>query len=220
MNADRIARLYRWIEYATFGRALQRRRVALLPDVADARRVLVLGDGDGRFLEKLVKQNPRAHVDYVDLSGSMLELARARAGTGRVTYHLADALEIALPERGYDLIVTHFFLDCFDETGAARLVGRAARAACPHAQWMISEFRKTSWWAAWWLRVMYAFFGIATGLETRRLIDHHPLLARHGFRMMRSESAWRGLLTSQLWENGDPLSSPSEIEPRRRVPAR
>src|SRR5260370_31911916 len=110
MNGGRIAPLYRWIEYAAFGRALQRRRVALLPEVADARHVLVLGDGDGRFLEKLVHQNPRACVDYVDLSGRMLELARERVGTELVTYHQADALEIALPERGYDLIGTHFFL--------------------------------------------------------------------------------------------------------------
>jgi len=209
MNADRIARLYRWIEYATFGPALQRRRVAFLLEVADARRVLVLGDGDGRFLERLVKQNPRARFDYVDLSGRMLELARERAGTDRVTYHKADALEIALPERGYDLIVTHFFLDCFDEAAAARLVERAARAACPSARWLISEFRESSWWGALWLWVMYAFFGIATGLETRRLIDHHPLLLRHGFRVMHSESAWRGLLASELWArcgSGAPLA--------------
>lgn len=199
MNCNSIARLYRWIEYAAFGRALQRRRVAFLPEVADARRALVLGDGDGRFLEKLVKENPRAHFDYVDLSGRMLELARGRAGTGRVTYHRADALEFALPERGYDLIVTHFFLDCFNEAGAARLVERVARAACPKARWVISEFRESSWWAAVWLRLMYAFFGIATGLETQRLIDHHPLLARNGFRMVRAESAWRGLLASELW---------------------
>jgi ubiquinone/menaquinone biosynthesis C-methylase UbiE len=199
MNADRIARLYRWIEYATFGNTLQQRRTAFLTEVADARRVLVLGDGDGRFLEKLVKQNSRAHVDYVDLSGRMLDLARARAGTGRISYHQADALEIALPERGYDLIVTHFFLDCFDEAGAARLVERVSRAVCPHSRWLISEFRESSWWAAVWLRVMYAFFGIATGLDTRRLIYHPPLLARHGFRMMRTESAWRGLVTSELW---------------------
>lgn len=199
MNADRIARLYRWIEYAAFGGALQRRRVAFLPEVADARRVLVLGDGDGRFLKKLVEQNPQAHVDYVDLSGRMLELARGRAGTARVTYHQADALEIALPERGYDLIVTHFFLDCFEEAGAARLVERVARGACPNARWMISEFRESSRWAVVWLRLMYAFFGIATGLEIRRLIDHHPLLARHGFRMMRGESAWWGLMASELW---------------------
>jgi ubiquinone/menaquinone biosynthesis C-methylase UbiE len=203
MNADRIAPLYRWIEYAAFGRALQRRRVALLPEVADARRVLVLGDGDGRFLEKLVNQNPRACVDYVDLSGRMLELARKRVGTELVTYHQADALEIALPERGYDLIGTHFFLDCFDEAGAAALLERLTRAACPNARWLVSEFRRT-WWSSPLLASLYCFFRITTGLKTRRLIDHHPLLARLGFRMVQSESAWCGLLASELWARAAP----------------
>jgi ubiquinone/menaquinone biosynthesis C-methylase UbiE len=212
MNADRIARLYRWIEYATFGNALQQRRTAFLADVADARRILVLGDGDGRFLEKLVKQNPRARVDYVDLSGRMLEFARLRAGTDRVAYHQADALEITLPERGYDLIATHFFLDCLDEASAARLVERVTRAVCPHARWLISEFRRT-WWSSSLLAGLYCFFRITTGLKTRRLIDHHPLLARRGFRIMRAESAWRGLLTSELW-------ALEGAAPARRVTAR
>jgi ubiquinone/menaquinone biosynthesis C-methylase UbiE len=203
MNADRIAPLYRWIEYAAFGRALQRRRVALLPEVADARRVLVLGDGDGRFLEKLAHQNPRACVDYVDLSGRMLELARKRVGTELVTYHQADALEIALPERSYDLIGMHFFLDCFDEAGAAALVERLTRAACPNARWLVSEFRRT-WWSSPLLASLYCFFRITTGLKTRRLIDHHPLLARLGFRMVQSESAWCGLLASELWARAAP----------------
>jgi ubiquinone/menaquinone biosynthesis C-methylase UbiE len=198
MNCDSIARLYRWVEYAMFGSALQRRRVAFLPEVAGARRVLVLGDGDGRFLEKLVKQNPRAGFDYVDLSGRMLDLARGRAGTARVTYHQADALEIALPERGYDLVVTHFFLDCFAESGAARLVERVAHAACPRTRWLVSEFRRTRW-SPPVLAGLYLFFRITTGLKTRRLIDHHPLLAQQGFQMLRAESAWLGLLASELW---------------------
>jgi ubiquinone/menaquinone biosynthesis C-methylase UbiE len=198
MNCDSIARWYRWIEYAAFGGALQRRRVALLPEVTDARSVLVLGDGDGRFLEKLVERSPSAHVNYIDLSGRMLKLARARAGSGRVTYHQADALEIALPGRAYDLIVTHFFLDCFDETEAAQLVARVNRAACPHARWLVSEFRRT-WWSSPLLAGLYLFFRITTGLKTRCLIDHHPLLARHGFRIARAEHAWAGLLASELW---------------------
>ena len=203
MNADRIASLYRWLEFATFGNTLQQRRTAFLTEVSNARRVLVLGDGDGRFLEKLVEHNPRAHVDYIDLSGRMLDLARARAGTGRVTYHQADALEIPLPERAYDLIVTHFFLDCFDEPGAAALVERVTRAAYPHARWLVSEFRRTRW-SPPLLAALYLFFRITAGLKTRRLIDHHPLLARHGFRIARAESAWCGLLASELWSRTAP----------------
>ena len=48
--------------------------------VADARSVLILGDGDGRFTAEFVKRNPVAVVDSVDLSRRMLELAEGRIG--------------------------------------------------------------------------------------------------------------------------------------------
>ena len=73
VNFDPIARPYRWLEYLSFGRELERRRFRYLPEVKSARRALVLGDGDGRFLAALVRQGGEVSVDYVDLSARMLE---------------------------------------------------------------------------------------------------------------------------------------------------
>lgn len=204
MNCDRIARWYRWLEYAGFGRALQRRREAFLSDVADARRVLALGDGDGRALAALLASAPNTCVDYIDVSTRMLELARARAGAEHVNYRNADARTARFPAAEYDLIVTHFFLDCFDETELEPLIARLTDAAAPQARWLISEFRGNGWL----VRTLYLFFRIATGLRTRRLVDHHPLLKRHGFRLIRNEDAWNGLLASELWAS-DAVTSPN-----------
>lgn len=199
MNCDPIARWYRWLEYLGFGGALQDRRVAFLPHVADARRALVLGEGDGRFLVKLVDQNRGASIDYVDLSLKMLEIARHRAGSDRVAYHHADALKFPLPDSEYDLVCTHFFLDCLNPQDAATLVDRVARAARPDARWLVSEFQDRTEWARWIVQSLYFFFRWTTGLTTRRLIDHHPLLERAGFRLEHSETARAGLLVSELW---------------------
>jgi len=57
MNCDGIARWYRALEYLVFGRALERRRFEYLNDMADARHVLILGDGDGRFTAEFVRRN-------------------------------------------------------------------------------------------------------------------------------------------------------------------
>jgi SAM-dependent methyltransferase len=195
VNCDRIARWYRWLEYAGFGRALERRREAFLSDVSDARRVLALGDGDGRALKALLAAAPRACVDSIDVSARMLELAHARAGTEYVVYRCEDARTAPLPAAEYDLIVTHFFLDCFDETDLEPQIARLADAAAPQARWLVSEFRGNGWLVG----ALYFFFRVTTGLRTRRLVDHHPLLKRHGFRLMRCEHAWRGLLASEMW---------------------
>jgi ubiquinone/menaquinone biosynthesis C-methylase UbiE len=199
VNCDPIARWYRWLEYAGFGKALQRRRLAFLSDVADAQRALVLGEGDGRFLVHLAKQNRSAAIDYVDASSAMLELARRRAGAGRVTYHPADALKMPLPENQYDLVCTHFFLDCLNEPEARALTARVARACQPRAHWLVSEFREPNAFARMVVRVLYFFFRITTGLKTSRLIDHRPLLERAGFKLICCESAYFGLLVSERW---------------------
>ena len=207
MNCDPIARWYRWLEYIGFGRELERRRCAFLREVADARRILVLGEGDGRFLVRIVEQNARqdqgASIDYMDLSGRMLDLARSRVGE-KVNYYKADARTVRLPAAEYDLIVTHFFLDCFEDDEATAMMERVARSAAPQSRWLISEFRQPShgWRAVWarvWLWTMYRFFRLATGLRTTHLIDHHPLLHGHGFRLIRVETARFGLVASELW---------------------
>ena len=202
MNCDPIARAYRWFEYAAFGRELERRRFRFLPEVRNAQRSLILGDGDGRFLARLLLDAPAVQVEMVDSSKVMLDLARGRAGSRRVNYHHCDARTFAPPQ--FDLVVTHFFLDCFDRDDLQKLVSRLAEAAQPGAMWLVSEFRQPSsgWRAGWawlWLRTLYFFFGLTTGLKVRRLTDHRPFLNACGFHLERAEEVWFGLLASEVW---------------------
>ena len=204
MNCDRIARTYRWLEYIGFGRELERRRFRFIRDVSGAQKVLMLGEGDGRFLARFSQANPLASIDYVDSSARMLGLARSRCGTSRICYKSANARDLVLPGAAYDLICTHFFLECFEARDVELLTQRLANAACPGAKWLISEFRQPQrgWRAVWawlWLRTLYLFFGIATHLGTRRLADHRPVLAKHGFRLELEETSRFGLLSSELW---------------------
>ncbi len=217
MNCDPIARAYRWLEYASFGRALERRREAFLPEIAGARRVLLLGDGDGRFLAAFLRANPAAQVDSVDSSARMLALAAARvrrcpgsAATAewRVRFHQADANRWQPPaDARYDLIVTHFFLDCFEEHELARLIPSLAAAVAPGARWLVSEFRQPdrglkAWRARVWISGLYRIFGLATGLQVRRLPDYRPLLMGQGFHLEQEELSDWGLLASEWWTRG------------------
>ena len=53
-----------------------------------------------------------------------------------------------------------------------------------------------------WLRLLYTFFRLTTGLTVRRLPDHRPALLANGFRLVASEIAHAGMLTSECWERG------------------
>jgi SAM-dependent methyltransferase len=200
MNCDLIAPHYWWIERLGMGRMLERRRRWFLPELGNARRALVLGDGDGRFLRELLRQNSAVRADYVDLSRRMLELARQKAGADRVTYRQVDARTLDLTRDEYDLIATHFFFDCFgpDELGA--LIARVANAAKPGAQWIVSEFCTSNLPARLLVRALYMFFGITTGLKTRKLSDHRPILESHGFQLTGASHSRGGLVVSELWK--------------------
>ena len=200
MNCDPIAPHYWWIERLGMGRALERRRRWFLPEIENARRALVLGDGDGRFLRELLRRNPVVRADYVDLSGRMLELARQKAGAERVEYQRADALTVEFPQDEYDLIATHFFFDCFDASELDTLIGRVADAAKPGAQWIVSEFRTPNVPARLLVSALYLFFRVTTGLKTRKLADHRPILRAHGFRLMNERHSRGALVVSELWE--------------------
>ena len=224
MNCDPLARWYRWLEYLGMGRALERRRFKFLPELAaqgtsqkDAEasgRALVLGDGDGRFLERLLAVRPGLQVDYIDSSGEMLVLAhrriKARLGAElteeRVVFHHADARRW-LPDDGsrYDFIFTHFFLDCLTSQEADELLDRLEPFVAPSAVWIVSEFhqppgRLSAWRAKAWISSLYWLFGMATGLKVRRLPDYRRSLQTHGFRMEREIVAEWGLLVSEWWQ--------------------
>jgi SAM-dependent methyltransferase len=151
----------------------------------------VLGDGDGRFLQLFTALYPEARVDAVDISARMVQLARARVASDRVNFYVADARRF--PSGEYDLVVAHFFFDCFDEAELPLLIAGFASKA-----FLVSEFRRTRW-SGPVLAGLYLFFRIATGLKTRRLPDHRPMLERCGFRLDREETALGGLLAAELW---------------------
>ena len=209
MNCDRIARWYQLLEHIAFGRALEQRRREYMDEVADAGRVLILGDGDGRFTAEFLRRSAAIQIDSVDLSARMLDIAQERIracelSPVRVRFHQGDVRTTDLPVK-YDLIVSHFFLDCFTRDELPALVARIAQAACPQARWLISEFHVPSvgmwrWVAAALINMMYLFFRVVTGLQTNRLPDYAASLTDQGFRRIQHRSAWHGFLVSEVWE--------------------
>lgn len=203
MNCDAIAPYYAALEFAVFGRALERCRSHFLPEAAHARRALVLGDGDGRFLRELRSRYPALETDYVDRSRTMLSLARRAAGDRQIHYWCRNLPQDPVPCGPHDLVTAHFFFDCFDAAALAEIVERV-RETSPSARWVVSEFAvPESKWLARPAQVliatMYAFFGLATGLRTRSLTDHRPVLEKAGLVRAKRVAHARGLLVSELW---------------------
>jgi SAM-dependent methyltransferase len=204
-----VARPYRWLEYLTLGRALERCRSHYLPQLRDHRHALVLGDGDGRFLARLLAHNPHLGADAVDTSITMLRLLRQRseattsdANTRLRLFH-SNALTFPLEGR-YDLVVTHFFLDCLTQAELNTLVTRVASTLAPGALWLVSDFRIPTGLmrlpARALVRGLYFAFRVLTGLRTSQLPDYATLLAGSGFTRIAHQHSLAGLLTTELWQ--------------------
>jgi ubiquinone/menaquinone biosynthesis C-methylase UbiE len=208
LNFDLLAKPYRRLEYLTFGRMLERCRFHSLPALVHAKRALILGDGDGRFLARLLAVNPALQADVIDISPAMLRLLGERLtlkDRKRVTLHQADARFFVPPEKAYDLVVTHFFLDCLFEPEIAALAERVAPRLTPNARWVVSEFALPHTLVGKILGKMMIFglyqaFGLMTGLQVRALPDHAAALQEAGFERAEERRWLGGLLISQHWQ--------------------
>ena len=215
LHFDRIARPYRWLEYLTFGPALSHCRSHFLPRLSHCRRALILGDGDGRFTARLLATHPRLHADAVDVSPAMLRLLQQRAQAAhptagqRLQTHLADARTFR-PMGRYDLVVTHFFLDCLSQSELNLITRRICEHLEPQALWVLSDFRIPSgllrWPALAVVRTLYFAFRVLTGLRVRRLPDHATALRSAGLTPITEDRSLGGLLTRELWTDSIPHS--------------
>ena len=210
---DRISRVYRMLELASFGHALERTREHYLPEMANARFALVLGDGDGRFLAKLLALNQQLHAVAIDTSQRMLDLLRTRCqeNAGRVLTRHGDLRgDVAALLRGpgqdgsFDLVVTHFFLDCLSEDELERLLRSVRPRLSSSARWIVSEFRTPDRGllrpvGRVLIRSLYFAFWLLTGLPVRRMPEYAQPLKSMGFRLEARQLRLGGLLVAEIW---------------------
>ncbi|MEO6873651.1 MAG: class I SAM-dependent methyltransferase [Opitutaceae bacterium] len=207
-NFDPLVRSYRALEWLAFGHDLERTRFCLLDRLADRSSILVLGEGDGRALARLVTLAPTARIHCLDSSAAMLTRAQARlAGSdalSRVTFEQADALTYEFKPAHYDAVVTLFFLDCFTAEQAPALVDRISVALQPNATWLFADFVLPARGIARvrakaWLSLLYTFFRWSTGLRTRALPPSETLIHAAGFHCEITRDFQHGLLRSAFF---------------------
>lgn len=208
-NFDWLAPHYRWMEWVLAGPKLQRCRAAFLNSLPAPRQALIVGQGHGRFVTELLRRHPQVRCTCVDSSRRMLEVTRRRLvakglDASQVEFVHADILQWSPPGETYDLVVTHFVLDCFRPEQLAKIMPSLAAAATPDARWLLADFHEpasgpTRWRARAILEMMYLFFRWATALPASELTAPDPLLAKCGFKLRERRTFEWGLLHSDLW---------------------
>ncbi|MHB1795913.1 MAG: class I SAM-dependent methyltransferase [Acidobacteriaceae bacterium] len=210
-NFDSLARAYRWMEYCSFGPLLERCRFHFLSRCAQARHALVLGDGDGRFTARLLAANPTIQVDAVDASAAMLTALQGRAQSccpdadARLHTLQADLRRFTPTDKDYDLVVSHFVLDCLTDDDVSALVARLLPALTEDAIWLVSEFsipkkglRRAA--ARLVVRSLYFAFFVLARLRVDRIPDYAGVFRDHGFHRREDAGYLGGILTAEMWK--------------------
>ena len=215
---DHLARWYRVLEVLLFRGALERARTEQMDALAQCPRILLLGEGDGRFAQELLRRYPSASITIVERSQGMLKRCRQRLGGVSessqqydVQYIEADIGDwLARPTSvQWDAIVTLFFLDCFEDPELANIVSELARRLCPKGLWLYADFQQTEHglhrvFTRALIRVLYIFFAVQTDIRARRLVDPRPWLRHHKLSQKTRCRSLGGLLVSELWQKHDP----------------
>ncbi len=210
-NFDSVARVYRWMEYFSFGRMLERCRFHFLPRCFSARRALVLGDGDGRFTARLLAQNSTVTVDAVDASPAMVAVLRERVrhdcrnADMRLSTTGADIRQLIPTRSDYDLVVSHFFLDCLTDREVRALIARLSPCMTPDALWLVSDFAvpEKGWRrlvARIVIRSLYFAFFVLTGLKVRKIPNYASAFNENGYHPVDKAVFLGGMLVTELWQ--------------------
>lgn len=208
---DRLAGIYRVIETIVFGGELQSARTALLDQLPPWRRLLILGDGDGRLLEEIAKrfdQDPTQSILSVDHSRAMLHRQRERLAKAnrprRIEWLSTDALHFAPAPGSFDVIVTAFFLDCFTEhqlldSFPKWLAGLSNEGRWYHVDFVIPPQGWSRFRAKRLSDAMHIFFRATTGLPNRRLLDLPKFLDQLGLHKEVESVCYHQMIATQIY---------------------
>ena len=213
---DRLALVYDLMANLTLGGRIHASQVALLPRLPHVPRALVLGGGTGRFLTELLSDGRVDLAVSIDVSQEMTRRTAARLEgrglTDRVELRVGG-LECLDPGERFDLVVTHCFLDLFQDEELVLVVRALERALVPRGIWLFSDFSVAGPGAAGFARrsvvaVLYAFFRAACSISARRLPDFDRAFEGASLEVAADSRHACGLLRAALLRKGPGKNRP------------
>lgn len=200
-----VAPIYPALEHLVFGSHLDDARQAFFEDVLKANRVLLVGEGNGRFLKALVARKSAGFIKVVEKSSVMIHLAKKRAGASRkVALEFIEAdFRLCQPGKEFDCIVTHFFLDQFNPPAQLAIIEKFAGLTTEDGTWINVDFvpaRTLRGGLLMWLQ--YAFFRVVSRIEAKRCFDESLAATQSGWTIAKNIPYLGGLVVAKRYRKG------------------
>jgi ubiquinone/menaquinone biosynthesis C-methylase UbiE len=209
---DRLAPIYDSLARMIYGKSIVQAQTCFLGIIPPLSKVLILGGGTGWLLTELLRDHPTCEVWYIESSANMLSMAIKKSGNpNQVHFILGTEEDIPAyarrrrdsergPTCGFDIVITHFFLDLFAPLTLQRVVQKISLASKPSALWVVADFvDRNKWWQLCLLKVMYSFFSRACRIEARTLPPWGGVLVQSGLRMVQRRLYYAGFIESAVY---------------------
>ncbi|MBO3698906.1 class I SAM-dependent methyltransferase [Roseivirga sp. E12] len=195
---DKIAPLYDLLANLAFGKTLERAQKTYLHKIEPASKLLIVGGGTGKIIQ-WIPEGLDLKIDYVELSGRMLDRARSRLSKGNeIDFVHGDARE---QEGSYDVIIANFFLDCFSTSQLEQVLMHVKNQLNSAGSLLITDFYPSDRPRhKLLLKTMHWFFRVISQLDADGLINIHEQTKLAGFEPSDIQFFRKGSVFSAVYE--------------------
>lgn len=204
IDFSRLASIYDFLGGIVFLGSLHRSQIHFLSRLQKIENVLIVGGGTGRFLVELLKLGKVEKLTYVDISAGMISQAKKKVqkiGALDKVDFICGGLD-SIPDKEYDLICTHYFLDCFEEVELSGIMKKFKKLLSKEGVWHFTDFyldSSSSIFRKCFVAFLYRFFKVFCGLKVKKLPNFKLLFLENGLQVEEEKYFFKCLLRTAIY---------------------
>jgi len=209
-----LSSTYGFFSRLFFGGLLQTSQHHFLRTATPVKSALIFGGGNGDILVEALRLNLAGTYCYVDLSNSMVDLARQKAHhqfpeqSSHITFIEGSYGDIPSDVR-FDTIITAYVLDCFSEAELYQVLQKLDSTLHRTGQFLFTDFNVPAkpfmlnllFGAV--VKVLYIGFHLVCGLGIFKLPDFQSAFKKLGYEAVAEKKWVNGLLVSRCYKRSD-----------------
>lgn len=202
---DRLARWYDHLSQIIYFGRIQRAQAFGLESIQPKSKVLIVGGGTGLILEHIARLDiQRLQIDYVEASPAMIDMARKRVYGANEINFIASAWPDVDAAVEYDVIITQFFLDSFQDSQFDSIFSSLDECLKTDGFWIVADFQLSKGikrlWQQSMLVLMYLFFKFTVGISASRLEDIQDHFKRKLYQRVEYQLFFGAFIFSSVYQ--------------------
>lgn len=207
-NFDRIAFLYDRLAKLIFSSSIKNAQLVHLDVIPDKGKVLIIGGGTGWILNEIFKKKLDVHITYIELSQKMLHSSKrsvSKSKVSQVHFIHGDEESLKLLKSQFDVIITNFFLDVFQEKRLLKVMYDLKLLLNQDGFWINTDFVKHydsgyNFWKRGLIKIMYIFFRILCNVEGSRLLNFKEYFSTLELNHMDNQRFFYDMIHADLYK--------------------